>query len=177
MGGKRTLGFKGHTPRTMRPVSTNAGQLCGQLAAAMARAFHGDQRDLAKMWVPDYDIHDFGELADALQDIGLVKPRLFFAMLPDEMPNFLDGKLAADDPRVARVINAFIRCACGYELRPGAKLQWGDWKNYPHDFVSDWFEVRGLYRNAMEYLVAAGFAEQLGNSFRWTEKVSFTMHP
>lgn len=64
-----------------------------------------------------------------------------------------------------------------YELHPGAKLQWGSWKNYPHDFVSHWFEVSGLYRAAMEQFVANGYAERKGELFRWTEGISFRMHP
>tara|TARA_R110000868_G_scaffold409282_1_gene694493 strand:+ start:2087 stop:2833 length:747 start_codon:yes stop_codon:yes gene_type:complete len=147
-------------------IGTLEGRLCGHLAAALANHLvkaegsEGPARKGDSFW--HSAMTDFEFTHAALEAIGVFPPekrpdgRTVNAFIVDaeQMPDFLATHDVID--RVSEILEAFVRVACGYGGLPD--------RGNRFDCPENW-------KVAMKYLSLAGYAEQSGSRFRWTEKV------
>lgn len=151
-------------------IGTLEGRLCGHLAAALANYLvqaegsAGPARKGDTFW--HSSMHDFEITHEALEAIGVFpaekradgRTRNAFIVDAEQMPDFLATHDVSD--RVSDMLEAFVGVACGYGGLPDR----GNWSACP--------EKWGV---AMKYLSLAGYAEQSGSRFRWTEKIKPAM--
>jgi hypothetical protein len=147
-----------------KPISigTLEGRLSGHLAAALANHLVtvGPARRGDTFW--HSAMTDFEFAYAALEAIGVFPLQKrpdgqfvnAFIVDAEEMPDFLATHDVSD--RVSEILEAFVRVACGYGGLPDR---------------GNWFDCPENWEVAMKYLSLAGYAEQSGSRFRWTEKI------
>jgi len=152
------------------PIGTLEGRLCGHLAAALANYFvraegsKGPARKGDTFW--HSGMHAFEVAHEALEAIGVFpfqkRPdglaRSHFVVDAEQMPDFLAMQDVSD--KISEILEAFVGVACGYGGLPDR---------------GNWFDCPEKWSVAMKYLSLAGYAEQSGSRFRWTEKIKPAM--
>lgn len=153
-------------------IGTLEGRMCGHLAASLSRFFSGPDGKKGG-FVMRTCPSDWEAAEKALLDIGVMRmeqvgadrslTRAVFSMDADEMPGFLATSIDNGDPRVARLIEAFVAIACG------------GYEPFPLSESRDWFKPPPHYESAMTWLAHHGYAERNNETFRWTEAVGPAM--
>ena len=152
------------------PLGRSEGWLCGVLASSIV-----SQLTTGKKGATIYAGYE-STIVDAilvLAKLGLLsrrprddRPDLIqfcdYALNYDgaEMPDVLAATLADGDERVADMLAAFVQIACGFGRLPDVRVA---------------FSPPDEYRASLGPLTRHGYAEQLGDMFRWTDKMIPTM--
>lgn len=151
-------------------IGTLEGRLCGHLARALANHLVKAEGSAGPARKGDTFWHsattDFEFTHEALEAIGVFPLQKHpdgrtvnaFIVDAEQMPDFLATHDVSD--RVSEILEAFVRVACGYGGLPDR---------------GNWFDCPEKWNVAMKYLSLAGYAEQSGIRFRWTEKVKPVM--
>ncbi|WP_213288463.1 hypothetical protein [Bradyrhizobium sp. sGM-13] len=155
------------------------GRLCGELAASIVRHLTKHSQDGPPRRKGATFYHDsmtaFEEATATLTKFGLLAPvpradkpgetwycLHALTMDADAMPEFLAGRVRKDDPRFAKMLEAYLGVVCGY----------GD---PPMPTGREPFDCREIHRNAARALAEAGYLEPVGAQYRWTDKIGPTM--
>ena len=152
------------------PIGTLEGRLCGHLAAALANYFvkaegsTGPARKGDTFW--HSGMSTFERAHAALEAIGVFpfqknsddRPGNAFIVDAEQMPDFLATQDVNE--RISEILEAFVGVACEYGGLPDR---------------GNWFDCPEKWAVAMKYLSLAGYAEQNGSRFRWTEKIKPAM--
>lgn len=153
------------------------GRLCGELAAAVVRYvtqgdkhagpgrkgstfFHGFAGDFEAAHEALVGLGVFVRVPEENKPDGSASRPFAFTMDADEIPHFLTVAIENGDPRLAGMLDAFVGIACRY------------------DGLSD---ERSLFRPPVTYLKAmwalarSGYAERVGDQYRWTNLIAPAM--
>jgi len=144
--------------------------MSGHLAAALANYFVKAEGSAGPALKGDTFWHSamttFERAHAALEAIGVFpyqrspdgRTRNAFIVDAEQMPDFLAAQDVSNS--VSEILEAFLGVACEYGGLPDR---------------GNWFDCPEKWRVAMKYLSLAGYAEQSGSRFRWTEKVKPAM--
>jgi len=151
--------------------------LCGELAAAVARFVtrscrHGSPGKRGATFYHDAFSH-LETATSVLKSFGLITPvpsadqpdeawycYHALALDADEMPGFLALSVGNDDERFPELFQSFLNLACEYDDLPTSRKP---------------FECPQAYRAAARMLEQAGFLQQVGDRYSWTEKATPAM--
>ncbi|MEO7689885.1 MAG: hypothetical protein ABIS51_11410 [Sphingomonas sp.] len=136
------------------------GRMCGHLMAALALFMTRGERGCS---ISNGDMSDWHFAAGVFEQLAITvrAPGESFAsfnMDAVEIPDYLAATMAPGDPRVAKVIEAFVAIASSYGV----------------ETVSDereWFEPPARYLTAMKWLARFGYVERHQAMFRWTDLI------
>jgi hypothetical protein len=153
------------------------GRLCGDLAAAIARyvtAMDGGP-NLGRKGATFYhhSLSAFEAATLALGSFALIAPVAraerpddtwycpqALTMAADAMPDHLARLVGNDDPRLPKLLEAFILVACDYGGLPHARAP---------------FSCPDAYVDAVRTLERAGYIESVGDRYCWTVKIGPAM--
>ena len=154
-------------------IGSADGRLCGELAAAMALQLtqHDTRPGRKGSTFLDVAAGAFERAEEVLLALGLLQPvapeqagpdrvPYAFAMDAREMPDFLARTVPNGDARVARTIEAFVGLACDTGGLTDQRIP---------------FAAPALYLGAMQALTRMGYAERVGDQYRWTDLIGPAM--
>lgn len=156
-------------------LGSQAGRLTGELAAALAvvltqrdanpgrkgsKFFHGFEADLE---VAHHALVSVGVFAASPEGPSPMPPEAWhfeLAMDADQMPEFVANRIEDGDGRQAVMLDAFLRVACRQAGLPTS--------HHP-------FSPAPAFARAMVALARAGYAERVGDAFKWTDRIGPAM--
>jgi hypothetical protein len=155
------------------------GRLCGELAASIVRHLTKHSQGGPPGCKGATFYHDsmtaFEEATGVLTKFGLLAPvpradkpgetwycLHALTMDADAMPEYLAGRVGKDDPRFAKMLEAYLGVVCGY----------GD---PPMPTGRAPFDCLEIHCSAARMLAEAGYLVPVGGQYRWTDKIGPTM--
>jgi hypothetical protein len=156
----------------MTEPSNFEGRLCGELAAAIARYVTtldgGTNSGRKGATFYHYSYSAFEAATRALQSFALLAPAhaerpdgpQALTMDADDMPDRLGRLVGSNDPRLPKLIEAFVLVACDYGGLPHTRAP---------------FSCPDAYLEAVRLLERSDYVESVGDQHRWTAKIGPAM--